>query len=158
MKNDAEIIEVIYGSGKKNSYDLKNFFEENSEEIKNEIILFVSKIKELRINYTTLKKLFSFDKNFSLWDLSLVNEKNVYKIKQKWKKYVSPQLTVPNSHLKKYKSLNIPVKKGNCLVMYPNLFHKSGNNNSKKIRFTILARFNKILTSDFRLFNKRLKP
>jgi len=79
MKNDAEIIEVIYGSGKKNSYDLKNFFEENSEEIKNEIILFVSKIKELRINYTTLKKLFSFDKNFSLWDLSLVNEKNVYK-------------------------------------------------------------------------------
>lgn len=85
-------------------------------------------------------------------------ENNVYDLKQKWKKYVSPQLTVPNSHLKKYKSLNIPVKKGNCLVMYPNLFHKSGNNNSKKIRFTILARFNKILTSDFRLFNKRLKP
>ncbi len=79
MKNDAEIIEVIYGSGKKTSYDLKNFFEENSEKIKNEIILFVSKIKELRINYTSLKKLFSFDKNFSLWDLSLVNEKNVYK-------------------------------------------------------------------------------
>ena len=60
MKNDAEIIEVIYGSSKKTSYDLKNFFEENSEEIKNEIILFVSKIKEIRINYTSIKKIIFF--------------------------------------------------------------------------------------------------
>ena len=85
-------------------------------------------------------------------------EKNVYELKQKWKKYVSPQLTVPNSYLEKYKSTNISVKKGNILAMYPNLFHKSGNNTSKKIRITIIARFNKILTSDFTLFNKRLKP
>ena len=34
MKNDAEIIEVIYGSGKKNSYDLKNFFEEKKKKKK----------------------------------------------------------------------------------------------------------------------------
>ena len=84
------------------------------------------------------------------------NEKNVYKIKQKWKKFVSPQLTVPNSYLKKYKSKDISVKTGDCLAMYPNLFHKSGNNISRQIRFTILARFNKILTRDFTIFGNRI--
>ncbi len=84
------------------------------------------------------------------------NEKNVYKIKQKWKKFVSPQLTVPNSYLKKYKSKDISVKTGDCLAMYPNLFHKSGNNTSRQIRFTILARFNKILTRDFTIFGNRI--
>ena len=84
------------------------------------------------------------------------NEKNVYKIKKKWKKFVSPQLTVPTSYLKKYRSKDVSVKTGDCLAMYPNLFHKSGNNTSKQIRFTILTRFNKILTKDFTIFGNRI--
>ena len=38
--------------------------------------------------------------------------------------------------------------------MYANLFHKSGNNFSNKVRFTIIARFNKILSNDFYIFKK----
>jgi ectoine hydroxylase-related dioxygenase (phytanoyl-CoA dioxygenase family) len=80
-------------------------------------------------------------------------EPNVYIKKKEWSKYISPQLTVPNQYLKKYETIQIPVKKNSALVMYPNLFHKSGNNISKKIRITVLARFNKILTKDFYLYN-----
>ena len=72
------------------------------------------------------------------------------------KKFVSPQLTVPNLYLKKYRSKDDSVKTGDCLAMYPNLFHKSGNNTSKQVRFTILARFNKILTKDFTIFGNRI--
>ena len=79
MKNNAEIIEVIYGLNNNISYNIKEFFEKNSDDIKNEIIVFVSKIKKEKINSTSVKELLSFDKNFSLWDLSLINEKNVYK-------------------------------------------------------------------------------
>ena len=54
-------------------------FEKNSEEIKNEIILFISKIKKKKINDLELRKFLSFDNDFSIWDISLINEKNVYK-------------------------------------------------------------------------------
>lgn len=80
-------------------------------------------------------------------------ELNVYIKKKEWSKYVSPQLTVPYRYLKKYTTIQIPVEKNSALVMYPNLFHKSGNNISKKVRITVLARFNKILTKDFYLYN-----
>ena len=83
-------------------------------------------------------------------------ENNVYVLKKKLKKFISPQLTVPNSYLKKYKSKDIPVKTGDCLAIYPNLFHKSGDNRSNKIRFTILSRFNKILTTDFSIYKNRI--
>lgn len=83
-------------------------------------------------------------------------ENNVYNLKKKWSKFNSPQLTVPNAYLKKYKSKSVPIKTGDCLALYPNLFHKSGNNQSNKIRFTILSRFNKILTKDFVIYRGRV--
>lgn len=81
-------------------------------------------------------------------------EKNIYIVKKKTKKFQSPQLIVPDSSLAKYKTIKIPIKKGQCLSMYANLFHKSGNNFSNNVRFTIIARFNKILTKDFYIFKK----
>ena len=81
-------------------------------------------------------------------------EKNIFTIKKKLKKFQSPQLTVPDIALQRYQTKKIPVKKNNILALYANLFHKSGLNISNKIRFTIVARFNKILTNDFYLFKK----
>ena len=82
------------------------------------------------------------------------SEKNTYIVKKKYKKFHSPQFIVPDSALAKYETLKVPVKKGQCLALYGNLFHKSGNNFSDKIRFTIIARFNKILSKDFYIYKK----
>ncbi|MFL2882964.1 MAG: phytanoyl-CoA dioxygenase family protein [Pelagibacteraceae bacterium] len=82
------------------------------------------------------------------------SEKNTYIVKKKYKKFQSPQLIVPDKALAKYETLKVPVKKEQCLALYGNVFHKSGNNFSDKIRFTIIARFNKILTKDFYIYNK----
>ena len=52
----------------------------NSDEIKNEIILFITELKNRKKKSGNFfKKLFVFDDYFSAWDLSLINEKNVYK-------------------------------------------------------------------------------
>tara|TARA_A100001015_G_scaffold316686_1_gene431685 strand:+ start:2980 stop:3717 length:738 start_codon:yes stop_codon:yes gene_type:complete len=80
-------------------------------------------------------------------------EKNHYLTKVKFGlKYKSPQLVVPQNKLKKYKSKQIEIKKGDQVVTYANLFHKSGNNSSRFIRFTIIARYNNICKKDFKLF------
>lgn len=79
-------------------------------------------------------------------------EKNRFIIKRKWKKYFSPQLNVPKKYLKKYKTKIIPVKKKSSLYMYANVFHKSGINTSNKVRFTIIARLNKLNSKDFYLY------
>ena len=78
-------------------------------------------------------------------------EENIYIVKKKYAKFQSPQLIVPDKVLKKYKTEKISVNKGSCLGLYANVFHKSGKNLSNKIRFTIIARFNNILTKDFYL-------
>jgi len=82
------------------------------------------------------------------------SEGNTYIVKKKYKKFQSPQLIVPDKALAKYKTAKVPVKKNQCLALFGNVFHKSGNNISNKIRFTIIARFNKILTKDFYIYNK----
>ena len=79
-------------------------------------------------------------------------EKNRFIIKRKWKKYFSPQLNVPEKYLKKYKTKIIHVKKKSSLFMYANVFHKSGINISNKVRFTIIARLNKLNSKDFYLY------
>ncbi len=63
----------------------------------------------------------------------------------------SRQLITPAEVVSKYESRSVPVKAGDALCMNANLIHKSGENISSKIRFTVLARFNIITTSDFYL-------
>jgi len=84
-------------------------------------------------------------------------EKNRFFVKNKMKKYLSPQLNVPKKYLKKYPTKIIPISKNSCLCMYANVFHKSGINQSKKVRFTIIARLNKLNSKDFYLYQK-IKP
>ena len=79
MFKNVETIEIVSGKKKNKNFILKEYYEKNSEKVKNEIILFVSSIKSRKINNLKLKKFLNFDKDFSIWDLSLVNEKNVYK-------------------------------------------------------------------------------
>ena len=79
MYNDAETIEIVNGAKIKKIYNLKEFLEKNSEKIKTKIILFVYKLKNKKINLKNFQRLFNIDGNFSAWDLSLINEKNVYK-------------------------------------------------------------------------------
>lgn len=79
MLKNIETIEIVSDKKIVKIYILKEYFEKNSEEIKNEIILFLSSIKNQKINNFKFKKFLSFDDDFSIWDLSLINEKNVYK-------------------------------------------------------------------------------
>ena len=72
----------------------------------------------------------------------------------KTKKFFSKQLLLNSNVIKKYKEKQIPIKAGNTLSFYSGLFHKSGKNKSKKIRFTVLVRYNHINSKDFRLYNK----
>lgn len=70
----------------------------------------------------------------------------------------SRQILVPEKMLKKYKSKQVSLEAGNSIVCYSNLFHKSGYNDSDKIRFTVLVRYNKITSKDFLYYrNKILK-
>ena len=69
---------------------------------------------------------------------------------------ITRQVTVPNFIIEKYKELSVPVKSGDSLLSYANLIHKSGVNVSTNIRFTLLVRFNIIVTKDFFLYNKLL--
>ena len=79
MYSEAETIEIVNGLRTLKIYNLKEFFEKNSEKIKNKIIKFVSELKDRKINARSLKNHFNFDEDFSAWDLSIINEKNVYK-------------------------------------------------------------------------------
>jgi len=75
-------------------------------------------------------------------------------------KYESEQILVKNKYLKKYDSQSINMIKNNCLATYGGLFHRSGENKSDHIRFTIVVRYNNILSKDFlfyRELNKLLK-
>lgn len=81
-------------------------------------------------------------------------EDNVSTVKKKSKDLVTKQIIVPNKFLKKYKTLSLSVKKNNCAVMNANVFHKSGYNCSNKVRFTVVVKFNKILTKDYLAFRK----
>lgn len=64
-------------------------------------------------------------------------------------KFKSEQILVKPRILKKYKSKHVNVKKNNALVIHAGTFHKSGNNTSNKVRFSIIVRFNKIFSKDF---------
>lgn len=66
---------------------------------------------------------------------------------------ISRQIITPNDIVSKYKHLSIPVKAGDSIVTYANLIHKSGENVSSSIRYTLLVRFNIITKNDFFLFN-----
>ena len=69
--------------------------------------------------------------------------------KHKGSKYKSEQIVIHKKFLKKYKSKSVNVKAYNALAFHHGVFHKSGYNSSKQVRFVVLARYNKMISKDF---------
>jgi ectoine hydroxylase-related dioxygenase (phytanoyl-CoA dioxygenase family) len=76
----------------------------------------------------------------------ITNKKDLY----------SEQILVKKNFLNKYKSKHVNVKKNSALATYMGIFHKSGINNSRNIRFTIVVRFANIFKDDF-IFRRKLR-
>ena len=82
---------------------------------------------------------------------------NISYLKRKDGKFMSQQYIIKNRYLKKFKSKSVNVLANSALVTFANLFHKSGVNSSKKVRFTLLVRFYKILSKDFKHYRENSK-
>lgn len=67
-------------------------------------------------------------------------------------RYNSEQILVKKKYLRKYKTESVDVKKNSALATYCGIFHKSGENLSNHIRFTIIVRYNNQFSKDFSLF------
>ena len=63
---------------------------------------------------------------------------NVSYLKSKGGKYKSKQFLIKESYLNKFKTSHINVNANSVLASYANLFHKSGNNSSKKLDSQLL--------------------
>ena len=73
----------------------------------------------------------------------------------KGSKYKSKQILVKKKFLKNKNQKSIDCKKNSALATYCGIFHKSGENISDHIRFTIIVRFNNQFSKDF-LFYRQL--
>ena len=71
---------------------------------------------------------------------------------KKGTKFTSKQILVEKKFLKKYKSKSINCPKNSALTTYSGIFHKSGNNTSNHIRFTIVVRYNNQFSKDFKFY------
>ena len=58
--------------------DLFEYIDRNSDFLKKKYLNIVFNIGNLEINNQTLRKIFTYN-NHSLWEMSLINEKNIYK-------------------------------------------------------------------------------
>lgn len=105
---------------------------------KNEIIFWMPLVNTTKKNGTLIIK----PKSHNVYE-------NVSYLKSKGGKYKSKQFLIKESYLNKFKTSHINVNANSVLASYANLFHKSGNNSSKKVRFTIIVRFYKILVNDY---------
>lgn len=73
----------------------------------------------------------------------------------KGSKYKSEQILVKKKFIKNRDHKSIDCKKNSALATYCGIFHKSGENTSDHIRFTIIVRFNNQFSKDF-LFYRQL--
>ena len=59
------------------------------------------------------------------------------------------QIPVPEKFIEKYDDVTVPVNAGDAVFFNMLLFHRSGQNTSKQIRFAIQARFHTATSEDF---------
>ena len=59
------------------------------------------------------------------------------------------QRAVPQDLVDKYEPAMAELKKGDMLIIHMNVFHRSGDNMSDRFRFSALARYHRIMASDF---------
>ncbi len=124
-----------YGWHQDNAYDEYNLYSKNGA------VLWIPLIKTNKKNGTLVVKTGSENSSF----------KCSKKVK-KGTKYTSEQILVKKKYLKKYKSKSINCSKNAALATYCGIFHKSGNNTSDHIRFTIVVRYNNQFSEDFKFY------
>lgn len=124
-----------YGWHQDNAYDRYNLYSKNG------VILWIPLIDTNKDNGTLIIKPGSQYSSF-----------NCSKLIRKGSKYQSKQIIVMKKFLNKYKSKSIDVKKNSSLATYSGIFHKSGENISNQIRFTVVVRYNNLFSKDFLYF------
>ena len=118
-----------------------NAYDEYNLSSKNGAVLWIPLIKTNKKNGTLIVKKGSENSTF----------KFSKKIK-KGTKFTSEQIIVKRKFLKKYKSKSVDCPKNSALTTYSGIFHKSGNNTSNHIRFTIVVRYNNQFSKDFKFY------
>ena len=124
-----------YGWHQDNAYDKYNLYSKNGA------IIWIPLVDTNKKNGTLIVKTGS--------------EHSDYKCSERVKKgtkYSSEQILVKKKFLRKYKSKSINCKKNSALTTYSGIFHKSGNNTSDHIRFTIIVRYNNQFSKDFKYY------
>lgn len=124
-----------YGWHQDNAYDQYNLYSKNGA------ILWIPLIKTTKKNGTLIIKDGSENSSFKC-------SKRI----SKGTKFTSEQILVERKFLKKYKSKSVNCPKNSALTTYSGIFHKSGNNTSRHIRFTIVIRYNNQFSNDFKFY------
>lgn len=126
-----------YGWHQDNAYDQYNLYSKNGA------VLWMPLINTTKKNGTLIVKIGSENSSF----------KCSRRVK-KGTKFTSEQILVKKKFLNKYKSKSINCPKNSALTTYCGIFHKSGNNTSNNIRFTIVTRYNNQFSEDFKFFRE----
>ncbi len=124
-----------YGWHQDNAYDQYNLYSKNGA------VLWIPLIKTTKKNGTLIVKVGSENSSFKC-------SKKV----SKGTKFTSEQILVEKKFLKKYRSKSVDCPKNAALTTYCGIFHKSGNNTSNVIRFTIVVRYNNQFSKDFKFY------
>jgi len=124
-----------YGWHQDNAYDQYNLYSKNGA------VLWIPLIKTTKKNGTLIVKVGSENSSFKC-------SKKI----SKGTKFTSEQILVEKKFLKKYRSKSVDCPKNAALTTYCGIFHKSGNNTSNVIRFTIVARYNNQFSKDFKFY------
>tara|TARA_B100000780_G_scaffold273771_1_gene237776 strand:- start:729 stop:1484 length:756 start_codon:yes stop_codon:yes gene_type:complete len=122
-----------YGWHQDNAYDKYNLYSKNGA------VLWIPLVNTNKKNGTLIVKIGSQNSTFECSERF-----------KKGTKYSSEQILVKKKFLKKYKSKSINCSKNSALATYCGIFHKSGNNTSDHIRFTIIIRYNNQFSKDFK--------
>ena len=81
-----------------------NILSENSDFLKNQYLEYVFEIGNLKLDNQKLRKVLEYN-NHSLWEMSLINEKNIYKNNNVFKtiKYLALRKILFENTVKKFK-------------------------------------------------------
>lgn len=133
---------------KRNSYGWHqdSAYSDLNKDPKNELVFWIPLINTNTKNGTLIVK----PKSHEIYG-------NISYLKRTDGKFMSQQHIIKNRYLKKFKSKSVNVLANSALVIFANLFHKSGVNSSKKVRFAIRVSFYKILSKDFKHYRENLK-
>ncbi len=130
-----------YGWHQDNAYDQYNLSSKNGA------VLWIPLVKTTKKNGTLIIKEGSENSTFKC-------SKHV----KRGTKLTSEQILVENKFLKKYRSKSVNCPKNAALTTYSGIFHKSGNNTSDHIRFTIVVRYNNQFSEDFKFYRETIRP